>query len=144
MLDLKKFILIKENEKPEVKEFRVFLEKHSKYNPQLNPSTQEVDVRVGRACKGALEFTVKNNRKIHFVLDGLDINRVFRDLKKDKIDRAITGKEIKWLYRHRADDEVKKNVTFYENGQVTDAPWVKNPEQWEAYDEHRKSQEDKT
>jgi hypothetical protein len=67
----------------DVQQFRQFLEEHKKYDPRKIPSRQDIDLRIGRACKAGLEFTIKNNRKIHFVLDGLDINYVFTDLAKD-------------------------------------------------------------
>lgn len=121
-------------EAKEVKKFRKFMEAHPKYDPRKIASFDESTLRIGRACKGALEYTIKNDRKIHFALDGLDVSKVFQDLKTDKLDRGITGKEIRWLYRHRNDENVQKNVIFYENGEVTQAPWHKNPEQWTKYD----------
>jgi hypothetical protein len=140
-----------EGESPEVESFRTFLEEHPKYDPRKIPQGDDntVRIRIGRACKGALEHVTKvQGRNIHFVLDELKTNLVMENLKDAAQDRSVTGKEIKWLYRHRDDAEVMSHVKFYRDGKEVPAPWdERDPsgqrvdESWDRYDEYRASKQ---
>ncbi len=130
----------KSNEHHEVKNFREFLENHDRYDPRKIANSDDIDKRIGKACKGGLEYITKiKKQQIHFVIDGLDVQKVMADLKNAKDHRSITGKEIKWLYRHRNDQKIMNHVIFYEKSQPTETPWIKEPELWKTYDIYRKN-----
>lgn len=109
----------------DAKDFKKWLDKHEKYSPMnsAGPDQESVDQRVGRACKGGLEYTLTNGNKIYFVLDDFNLDIVLKDLEKSPSWRNFTGKEFKWVYRNRDKDIVKNNVQFVENGQRVPAPW---------------------
>jgi hypothetical protein len=118
----------------EAKQFKAWLDQHPKYSPLLSSGHKQIDIdlRVGRACKGGLEYTLENGNAIYFVLDNLDLNKIIDDCKNESTDRKFTGKEFKWLYRNRHKDTVKSHVQFIENGQHAPAPWS-DPEKKEIF-----------
>jgi hypothetical protein len=138
-----------EGESKEVKSFRTFMEAHPKYDPRKvsGGDNKSVKIRIGRACKAALEHTTKvKGRNIHFVLDELKTDLVMENLKDASKDRSVTGKEIKWIYRHRDDAKVMKHVKFYRDGKKVSAPWEEKgndgkrvDKSWDQYDEYRAS-----
>jgi len=124
----------KENEIPEVKGFREFLEGHDHYNPKMAPGQEQWGTRIGRACKGGLEYTTTElNKKIHFVLDKYDFSYLWDDINKRGEDRAITSKELKWLFRNWDNESVASNVLFWRDGKVVLPPWVEDPMPWTNY-----------
>ncbi len=128
----------KENEIPEVKGFREYMEGHEKYDPKMAPGQEQWNTRVGRACKAGLEYTtVELNKKIHFVLDDYDFSYLWDDINKKGEDRAITSKELKWLFRNWDNPSVASNVIFWRGGQVVLPPWVADPTPWQNYKLYR-------
>ncbi|WP_047679347.1 MULTISPECIES: hypothetical protein [Xenorhabdus] len=86
---------------------------------------------------------------IHFILDGINMESVVGkydlNINNDDINtnknsnqfvsvslegerrgniKSITGKELRWLFRHRANPRVAKKVQFWEGGKPTTPPWV--------------------
>ncbi len=122
--------------------FRTYLENHPRYDPNLVGHKNLSVTRVKRACKGGIEYTLGNGNRIHFVLDGIDMDMVVNktgpyDLMGmtaggDK-SRDITGAELRWLYRHRKDPRVKKQVYFWKDGERVDAPWEEESRLWKGY-----------
>ncbi|MEX0447773.1 hypothetical protein [Xenorhabdus sp. SGI246] len=55
---------------------------------------------------------------IHFILDGINMDTVVY-----KYDKNITGKELRWLFRHREYPNVAKKIQFWLNDTPTTPPW---------------------
>lgn len=73
-----------------------------------------------RTSKAGIEYQTKaRGCTVHFILDGLDYERVVK-----KIPGDVTSAEIRWLYRHRSDEQVMNHITFWLDGDVKDAPWL--------------------
>jgi hypothetical protein len=112
--------LITLSQADEVDCFRKFLESHpnSKYRPQKFPLKEHRDLRVGRACKAALEFTTTVvNRKIHFVLDDINITDVMEKRKSPYGKKSITGQELRFIYRNGL--QVDFNSEYFEKKRET-------------------------
>jgi hypothetical protein len=79
------------------------------------------------------------NSKLHFVLDGLNIEEVVTKLGKGVVEGArgrgqsITASELRYLYRQRELPQFGEKVIFYKGGQIVPAPWVENPALWTEY-----------
>jgi len=73
-----------------------------------------------RTSKAGLEYQTKvRGATVHFILDGLDFNRVVQKHPGD-----VTSAEIRWLYRHRNDEAVMNNVKFWLDGEEqSEPPW---------------------
>jgi insecticidal toxin complex protein TccC len=120
--------------------FRDFLAAHPKYSlaqyqPPKNLMTDQSPMIAAwlKTSKAGLEFqaTQRPGSKIHFVLDGLDFKRALatKDVAGDVARREmnapldITSGEVRWLFRHRNDPEVKDSVVFWHQGKQTPPPW---------------------
>lgn len=86
-----------------------------------------------RKCKGGLNWITQNTtRRIHFLLDGLEMESVpaknfttvpyARDHPQGKApaalawtakERSITGAELRWVYRNRNNIRVQKQIQFW-------------------------------
>lgn len=72
-------------------------------------------------CKATL---LRPDVRIHFLLDGIDIARVARKLHNNKIERAFTASELRFIFRKWGKGHgLEERIKFYENGQVVPAPW---------------------
>ncbi|PHM61704.1 hypothetical protein [Xenorhabdus ishibashii] len=98
---------------------------------------------IGRKCKGGLSWVNTSNSEltqdihVHFILDGIDIKRI-----AEKDDKNITGKELRWIFRHRNHPKVIKKVQFWENGSPTFPPWEGlNQPVWNNYVIHLEEKE---
>lgn len=123
------------------KQFQDHLERQTK-SPVLHPSGTKYDVhtRLRRASKQGIAFTVNQGRKIHFALDWIDLDDVINKNRsgednqgthanQDK-ERAITGAELRFIYRNRKDPLYQQNVVFYQSGKIVKAPWDEDPGRW--------------
>lgn len=82
---------------------------------------------ISRSSKSALATLIGSQGAIvHFALDELDINSVIRKTK-----RSVTGSELRWLYRHRA--QLAGRVVFYQGQRRVDAPWDTHAATWKSY-----------
>jgi hypothetical protein len=105
-----------------------------------------------RKSKGGIEWATKilvPPKRVHFCLDQMmdpDImlaivqknwdNDTPARLPFDQKIRAITNAELRWIYRHRQDDGVKKNVQFWENFTQCGPPWERSgglDKIWQSY-----------
>lgn len=123
-------------------EFRDFARDHPKYSvaaystPQSGDPTAVMDNAKSawlKTSKAGLEFQAKRRKgfHIHFILDGLDFDRALRQdtlrgqtaqtRVHDPLD--ITSGEIRWLFRHRNDPDVRQSAVFWRNGVKTSPPW---------------------
>jgi hypothetical protein len=82
-------------------------------------------------CKRAIDFTVGHERKIRFLLDGLNLQDVTS--KATRYGPSFTASELRYIYRNW--DRFRDHVVFYENGRRSEqTPWEIDPEAWEAYE----------
>lgn len=113
-------------------EFREFLRGNQKYKSALDSSGNNQDIR--RKAKAGLMWAVSSGRNIHFVLDDLNIGNVINKQHKGKNadmpasggkpkNRAITGAELRWIYRNRMSENVKNHIFFWLEGKLVLAPW---------------------
>lgn len=114
-------------------DYQEWLSSHNKYNPGNSPEPNDVVKRIARACKGGIEYTTSRENNIYFVLDGIFVVDVMQDVGKEG---SITGRELRWIYRHKDDKNVMDHIVFIKNNEVTEAPWISNPEQWKVYKDH--------
>nr|WP_240042849.1 RHS repeat-associated core domain-containing protein [Photorhabdus luminescens] len=90
-----------------------------------------------RGSKLGLEIAASNEKtKIHFVLDGLNIEQIVNKEKGPHPSIAgpgesVTASELRYAYRNR--ERLAGKIHFYENDKETIAPWEKSPELWEKY-----------
>ncbi len=107
-----------------------------KWSPQNNRGADNVNQRIKSASKaGLLWTTTERKKRIHFILDGLDMALVTGKLDylamrmgerklEDPTNKSVTGCELRWLYRNRLNREVMDRVVFWENEQkLRDPPW---------------------
>ncbi|WP_092510851.1 hypothetical protein [Xenorhabdus mauleonii] len=87
----------------------------------------DLDLTLGRKCKAGISWVTMKKTKdrlinrihIHFLLDGINQAQVI-----DKQGKYITGKELRWLYRHRHHPLVAKKVQFWMDNKPTLPPWT--------------------
>ncbi|EEJ8283269.1 RHS repeat protein [Salmonella enterica] len=89
-----------------------------------------------RGSKLGIEMAAQEHNKIHFVLDGLNINDVV--LKKDGGGHSVTASELRFAFRNR--ERLKDRLFFYKEGELITPPWESDYEPWEAYDNRRLAQ----
>lgn len=126
-----------------------------------------------RKCKGGLEWVLREKRagKIHFLLNGIDMGKVATkeydgpgtkddppnkapaDIGWQDKQRSITGSELRWIYRNRADPAVQKGVQFWlaeeklsldePLPEPTTPPWTgTHPQKWrEAFASYQPTKE---
>lgn len=145
---------------PDNAEFSKFLQNSS--NPkhpdllnrwQTNPASGDVRWALWkRKSKSGLWWATRLAAKsIHFCLDELDLDTVINknyspgdspqgNARKDpgitdftQKKTSITGAELRWIYRNRADPQVQALVQFWHNFVACGAPWEANPKAWAAY-----------
>ncbi|MDR0217363.1 MAG: hypothetical protein LBI71_00500 [Enterobacteriaceae bacterium] len=124
-------------------DFFKHLENHEKYKIALENNPDNDDSLIfGRKCKGGLSWITFGNSKlfpdahIHFLLDGIDLDRII-----NKRDNYITGKELRWLFRHRHYPKVANKVQFWKNCRPTTPPWTGfGSTEWEKYIYHDTSE----
>lgn len=90
---------------------------------------------ITRGSKAALDMILKStgDDKIHFILDGIDLNKVINkeEVGHNYSDRSTTAAELRFLFRHK--DEIRNKVNFYMHGSQVPAPWLTHPERWVVY-----------
>lgn len=112
------------------------LAEHAKYRSCIDADSNEA---ARRKCKGGIDWAVKAKRQIHFLLDWLDITAIVEKKKvagysmagvirtaEGKDERAITGAELRWIYRNRRAQEVQDYVQFWIAGKPCLPPWVED------------------
>lgn len=120
-----------------------------KWQPSKSPGKANVNQRVKSASKAGIQWTTTERKKrIHFILDGLDMEFVTGKLdvmlfrtdnikqKEDPGNKSVTGCELRWLYRQRNNTEIMSRVVFWENDQkLGHAPWddPRWKKYWDAY-----------
>jgi hypothetical protein len=120
--------------------FRNFLGAHKKYAAVVDMKTVRYEWRHWRQkSKGGIEWATKfaqPRKHVHFCLDKMTDPDVMEAIAmKNWADdslkgtpwevkvRSITNAELRWIYRHRHEDEVKKHVQFWEKSVQCEPPW---------------------
>ncbi|HDS9727483.1 TPA: hypothetical protein QH957_004218 [Enterobacter bugandensis] len=85
---------------------------------------------ISRGSKAALDMLLNSRGKerVHFILDGIDIERVIA--KQGTF--SITASELRFLYRNRA--KIKNRVYFYRDSEEVLPPWESDPGKWRSYE----------
>jgi hypothetical protein len=113
------------------------LSDHPKYQVSVNGEFTNANIRM--KDKGGIWWAVNNRKRVHFVLDGLDIEAVVKKnfagthdgkgsdqdaTETKRKNRSITGAELRWIYRNRDNPNVQKNVQFWFEYCPVVPPWV--------------------
>jgi thiol-disulfide isomerase/thioredoxin len=122
-------------------QFLETLKSHDKYKDAVNGNLRD-NSAVRHKSKGGLYWATKVAKKdLHFALDGIDMNPVVKksgalDHPKGPVDtlpegerktRALTGSELRWLYRNKGDPDVQKLIHFKLDDKPVPPPWEKHP-----------------
>lgn len=78
-------------------------------------------------CLKAIDYTVVNRHKIHFILDGIDVDEVF-SRQFEAQGKGFTNTELKYICRNW--QKLKHGIIFYYCAREVDAPWIQNPALW--------------
>lgn len=108
------------------------MENYDKYKSAVGGGGTNEDIRW--KSKGGIAWAVESGKKVHFSLDGIDlkdiIHKSFSGKNGDKEavgneakNRSITGAELRWVYRNRDSENVKRNVIFWIEAEKVRAPW---------------------
>ena len=113
-------------------EFLEFVAQHQKYQSAV--SSKSTNEAVRRKCKAGLDWAASKGKTVHFALDNLDLNAVIHKATKggnpDRTatdtspkNRAITGAELRWIYRNRYRQDVQQCIQFWVEGAPCPPPW---------------------
>lgn len=91
-----------------------------------------------RKSKLGLYIFTQKGRKVHFVLDMLNIDSVIHKNygSETEENRSITGAELRWLYRNRDNPQVYKNVQFWYQGKECSPPWLEGAPKYQKAWKH--------
>ncbi|MEY8445112.1 hypothetical protein AALA44_02755 [Enterococcus ratti] len=116
------------------------------YKDEIKKKWPKCDLHIMRGCKIGLESAkFIPDLEIHFCLEKININGV---ISKDKTlyGDTNTSRELRYIYRNW--EELKERVIFVEKREASwvkvKAPWVREPELWEAYKPKSWSQKKET
>jgi len=136
---------------PRVNNFRRYIEAHAKYDPRYifnntSPAnTLQYSLRVKRACKAWVEWTVRSEQPtghIHVLLDGVNLQRVFSPAQQDVFFRA----ELKTLFKVSLSDPKKfdEKIIFWKDGKRVSPPWKDENTKslWLEYEAHLKTKQE--
>ncbi|MDX7992306.1 hypothetical protein [Xenorhabdus littoralis] len=137
------------------------LKSNSKYCSAIE--TNEYNrLHIGRKCKGGLSWVsigsdpLVKDVNVHFILDNINIERLLKkyinidintngrnssgnlDEYRNQKDDSLTGKELRWVFRHRANPRVAKKIQFWRNKSPVYPPWLeaRTHHLWDKYDKH--------
>ncbi|MBD2296377.1 hypothetical protein H6G06_23550 [Anabaena sphaerica FACHB-251] len=146
----------------EALEYKEWLEKHPKYSPKnkivrgeaLSSPYRQWD-RVKKSCKAGIEYAVTHGKRVHFILDDIDLEAVINkqnyqtkqpEVKVDPItgdsQQNITASELRFIYRNWHDPLFKKGVQFWQGGKEVPAPWEQDPKSWQRYSPKSKNSQE--
>lgn len=119
--------------------------KHPKYHVVMKTDTHDQTTESQQHAwrtksKAGLNWAVTQHKHVHFILDNLDMNDVakksniqgnpdkpqgkapFGTAQKDKV-RTITNAELRWVYRHKDNPDVKAFIQFWLDDKPCCPPW---------------------
>ncbi|WP_049841906.1 hypothetical protein [Klebsiella sp. RIT-PI-d] len=122
--------------------FKEFLATHPRYDVTSEQfSTLSATDKWTKTSKAGLEFQTKvRQRGVIFCVDKL-IDSIPEIATKDDENHgdAITAHELRWIYRHRHEESIKKNVSFSLGGRLVSHDTVFSLRGWDLY--HPKSEQ---
>jgi hypothetical protein len=109
------------------------------------PSISKLDIdrdkdsndMINRCCKAGILCTLLRGHKVHFALNGLDIEA--SRTKADKTGGAsvpgyFTNKELRFIYRLcKRHPNFRQNFSFWKDDKEVQAPWETNSAEWSKY-----------
>lgn len=117
-------------------DFKSFLENHERYNVTniQKFNTLTITERLSKTSKAGLEFqTSVREKSVIFCVDHLVDSIPDIASKSGPHGQAITAHELRWIYRHRDDDNVKENVKFFLRGAPVSHESVFSLTGWDKY-----------
>lgn len=142
----------------EIRKFNETLKSHGKYGTAVDWKAEKSDplrdTKENEAwrkkCKGGLYyacFVAKKN--VHFCVEGMDmpavVNKTARSKEDNPLDivegekkmRAVTNAELRWIYRNKEHEDVKKHIQFWKKDHDSWAPcappWADDAKLWGSY-----------
>ncbi|MGZ3241328.1 MAG: hypothetical protein ACXWIN_08985 [Burkholderiaceae bacterium] len=116
-------------------QFLDFVDSHDKKNKELPGTSNVTHDSIAAMCKIAIDFCRKYERKIHFLLEGIDIDMVANKINFLDNEKYvnITGSELRAIFRlWRTNPNLVDHVIFYNKKyqqvrkeEVFDARWDK-------------------
>ncbi len=149
--------------------FRTFLEEksltNSKYNIWTDYLTNDINEekkqRWKTTSKAGLEFQLMHQQKpVYFAIEQLKPSDIIKKISYTHIaadtnsntdinidtdtlpahNTSITSSEMRWLYKHRKDENVKKNLKLFDkDGNLIPSEEYFSDPAWEKYDKYRDS-----
>ncbi|MHC5234168.1 hypothetical protein [Brucella sp. LJL56] len=128
-------------------EFFESVAQHSKYKSILDTESialrdrksiifKDAETAIGRKIKAGLNWAKDSQTRVHFILDGIDMDEVVNKTLRffsNRLVRPYTGSELRWLYRNRHDPDVQNVVQFWRDGKRVEPPWETDRELWTNY-----------
>ncbi len=98
---------------------------HTKYGAVVDKGASGwCDKDSAQKCKGGIWWATRNSKHVHFYLGGLDIDMVVGSGQARS--KGITCRELRWIYRFRADPAVQSFVQFWRPVGVTTLDGLKS------------------
>jgi len=108
--------------------------KHGYHFKKMFEEDQDETYVRRHICKAII---IKPDVKIHFLLDMIDLKRVASKLHDNKLERAFTASELRFIYRKWNENEsLKEKIVFYENVEVIPAPWDEQSDKHHEWQNH--------
>ncbi len=115
-----------------VEDFAKYLTKKRSDIP-IEASLEAMNKRIEIACLEGVSYVYERERTIHYILDGIDMNRVL-----DPSDMGFTNLELRYIFNNRK--KIGRVVRFYHSTDTSDClntirrvlpPWFGKEEEWE-------------
>ncbi len=85
---------------------------HAKYQGVVDKGAAGwTETDSAQKCKGGIWWATRNHKHVHFCLGGLNIDMVVGNGQAKS--KGITCRELRWIYRFRADGNVQGYVQFW-------------------------------
>jgi hypothetical protein len=111
--------------------FKLALGQHPAWKEIEGKELTNANIRM--KDKGGLWWATRNGIHVNFILDQLIMESVVhkshpgghgtRDMEESAEHRAVTGSELRWIYRHAWIPEVRECIQFWYDKQPTCPPW---------------------
>ena len=121
-----------------VSEYGEFFKTVPKIKSDLDNKVFSEDTRI-RFCKAGILHTLAKGKKIHFVLDSLDVDAVPQKTEKTSekyFPGFHTSQELRFIYRLcKRNPQLSQQITFWKDDRRVPAPWeeAEKVELWSSY-----------